>query len=247
MYVANTSYLCVPWAVPWMHTQITNGGAVASGIAAAYETMIRKGKYKGEYPNIIVMAGDGGASDIGLQALSSALYRNHDFLFIEYDNESYANTGFRPHRDEDPVGREDHAEPRRPESEQQDRQPVEHEAGCGRHPAECPAEQEARRALTGAEVLLDRLGHQRHRQGDEPEHLQDHDGAECDRVQRDVGAGEEHRHHGVGGAGDDRPSGDAPAVDAGRRVRRLHVDRRGLHRSEREHRVAPVPRSTWCR
>jgi len=93
MYVANTSYLCVPWAVPWMHTQITNGGAVGSGIAAAYETMIRKGKYKGKYPNIIVMAGDGGASDIGLQALSSAMYRNHDFLFIEYDNESYANTG----------------------------------------------------------------------------------------------------------------------------------------------------------
>src|SRR5574340_1532691 len=59
MYVANASYLCTPYAVPWMHTQITNGGAVASGIAAAYETMIRKGKYKGEYPNIIVMAGDG--------------------------------------------------------------------------------------------------------------------------------------------------------------------------------------------
>lgn len=93
MYVANTSYLCVPWAVPWMHTQITNGGAVASGIAAAYEAMIRKGKYKGKYPNVIVMAGDGGSSDIGIQALSAAMYRNHDMLFIEYDNESYANTG----------------------------------------------------------------------------------------------------------------------------------------------------------
>lgn len=93
MYVANTSYLCVPWAVPWMHAQITNGGAVGSGIAAAYEAMIRKGKYDGEYPNVIVMAGDGGATDIGLQAMSSAAYRNHDFLFICYDNESYANTG----------------------------------------------------------------------------------------------------------------------------------------------------------
>jgi pyruvate/2-oxoacid:ferredoxin oxidoreductase beta subunit len=93
MYVANTSYLCVPWAVPWMHSQITDGGAVGSGIAAAYETLIRKGKYKGKYPNIIVMAGDGGSSDIGLQALSAAMYRDHDFLFIEYDNESYANTG----------------------------------------------------------------------------------------------------------------------------------------------------------
>lgn len=93
MYVANTSYLCVPWAVPWMHAQITNGGAVGSGISAAYEALIRKGKFKGKFPNVIVMAGDGGASDIGLQALSGAMYRNHDMLFIEYDNESYANTG----------------------------------------------------------------------------------------------------------------------------------------------------------
>jgi pyruvate/2-oxoacid:ferredoxin oxidoreductase beta subunit len=93
MYVANTSYLCVPWAVPWMHAQITNGGGVGSGIAAAYEVMIRKGKYKGVFPNVIVMAGDGGSADIGLQALSGAMYRDHDLLFIAYDNESYANTG----------------------------------------------------------------------------------------------------------------------------------------------------------
>lgn len=93
MYVANTSYLNGPWAVPWIHTQITNGGAVASGIEAAYKAMMRKGKRGGEFPNIIVMAGDGGASDIGLQALSAAMYRSHDILFIAYDNEAYANTG----------------------------------------------------------------------------------------------------------------------------------------------------------
>ena len=93
MYVANTSYLCGPWKVPWIHSQITNGGAVISGIEAAYQAMTRKGKYDGEFPNIICMAGDGGSSDIGLQALSAAMYRNHDVLFIAYDNESYANTG----------------------------------------------------------------------------------------------------------------------------------------------------------
>jgi len=32
MYVANTSYGCGPWRVPWIHSQITNGGGVASGI-----------------------------------------------------------------------------------------------------------------------------------------------------------------------------------------------------------------------
>ncbi|CEP67331.1 Thiamin diphosphate-binding fold [Moorella glycerini] len=93
MYVANTSYGCGPWRVPWIHAQITNGGAVASGIEAAFKAMIRKKKTDAEFPNIIVMAGDGGAVDIGLQALSAMLYRGHDVLFICYDNESYANTG----------------------------------------------------------------------------------------------------------------------------------------------------------
>ncbi len=93
MYVANTSYLNGPWAVPWIHSQITNGGAVLSGIEAAYKAMLRKGKKQGEFPNIICMAGDGGSADIGLQALSAAMYRNHDLLFVAYDNEAYANTG----------------------------------------------------------------------------------------------------------------------------------------------------------
>jgi len=93
MYVANTSYLCGPWATPWMHGQITNGGALASGCEAAFQVLIRKGKWKGELPNIICMAGDGGAIDIGLQAMSAMMYRGHDALFVMYDNESYANTG----------------------------------------------------------------------------------------------------------------------------------------------------------
>ena len=39
------------------------------------------------------MAGDGGTADIGLQALSGALERGHDFVFVCYDNEAYMNTG----------------------------------------------------------------------------------------------------------------------------------------------------------
>ncbi|GBE14429.1 MAG TPA: pyruvate ferredoxin oxidoreductase [Proteobacteria bacterium] len=93
MYVANTSYLSAPFAYPWMHCQITNAGAIASGVEAAYQVKIRKGKYKGKLPNVIVMAGDGGSIDIGLQAMSGMMYRGHDALFIMYDNESYANTG----------------------------------------------------------------------------------------------------------------------------------------------------------
>jgi pyruvate ferredoxin oxidoreductase beta subunit len=44
-------------------------------------------------PKFIAFAGDGGSYDIGLQALSGALERGHDFLFITYDNEGYMNTG----------------------------------------------------------------------------------------------------------------------------------------------------------
>ncbi len=39
------------------------------------------------------MAGDGGTADIGLQALSGAMERGHNFLYICYDNEAYMNTG----------------------------------------------------------------------------------------------------------------------------------------------------------
>ncbi|HTA59355.1 MAG TPA: thiamine pyrophosphate-dependent enzyme, partial [Candidatus Baltobacteraceae bacterium] len=93
MYVANSSYLCTPYNVPWAHTQIGSAGSFTAGVAAAYEAMIRKGKYKGTFPNVICEAGDGSASDIGLASISGALYRNHDCLIICYDNEQYANTG----------------------------------------------------------------------------------------------------------------------------------------------------------
>src|SRR5204863_345075 len=93
MYVANSSYLCTPYNVPWAHTQIGSAGSFTAGVAAAYEAMIRKGKWKGAFPNIICEAGDGAASDIRLASISGALYRTHDCLIICYDNEQYANTG----------------------------------------------------------------------------------------------------------------------------------------------------------
>ena len=39
------------------------------------------------------MAGDGGTSDIGLQALSGACERGDNFIYFCYDNEGYMNTG----------------------------------------------------------------------------------------------------------------------------------------------------------
>lgn len=62
-------------------------GAVSSGIKAALEM---KGK---DDVTVLGMAGDGGTVDIGLQALSGAVDRGTDFIYLMYDNEAYMNTG----------------------------------------------------------------------------------------------------------------------------------------------------------
>jgi pyruvate ferredoxin oxidoreductase beta subunit/oxalate oxidoreductase subunit beta len=58
MYVANSTYLCTPYTVPWAHTPIARGGSFTAGLAAGYEALIRKGRHAGPYPNIITMSGD---------------------------------------------------------------------------------------------------------------------------------------------------------------------------------------------
>lgn len=42
---------------------------------------------------VVGIAGDGGTADIGIQALSGAIDRNDDVIYICYDNEAYMNTG----------------------------------------------------------------------------------------------------------------------------------------------------------
>ncbi len=76
------------FGVPWIHSLFENSAAVASGIEAAL-------KHQGKLEDIrvIAQAGDGGTSDIGLQAISGMLERGQDVLFICYDNEAYMNTG----------------------------------------------------------------------------------------------------------------------------------------------------------
>ena len=81
------------WRVPWIHTLFENTAAVASGIEAGLKVMKRKGRGQASDAKVIAIAGDGGTSDIGLQALSGALERGHDFLYICFDNEAYMNTG----------------------------------------------------------------------------------------------------------------------------------------------------------
>ena len=81
------------WSVPWIHTLFENTAAVASGIEAGLKAMNRKGRLSLPDVKVVAMAGDGGTSDIGLQALSGALERGHNFMYICFDNEAYMNTG----------------------------------------------------------------------------------------------------------------------------------------------------------
>ena len=92
--IVTSSYPHSAWNVPWIHVAFENAAAVASGVEAGIKSLKRKGKYPVDRDiKIIAQAGDGGTVDIGLQALSGALERGHDFTYICYDNEAYMNTG----------------------------------------------------------------------------------------------------------------------------------------------------------
>ena len=81
------------WRVPWIHTLFENTAAVASGVESGLKALVRKGRRPDKDVKVIAIAGDGGTSDIGLQALSGALERRHNFTYICFDNEAYMNTG----------------------------------------------------------------------------------------------------------------------------------------------------------
>jgi pyruvate ferredoxin oxidoreductase beta subunit len=93
MEVASTIYPYTSWAAPWLHTAFETAGSNASGIEAALKILKKKGRIKDEQVDVVAFAGDGGTYDIGIQALSGAVERGHDFLFVLYDNEAYMNTG----------------------------------------------------------------------------------------------------------------------------------------------------------
>ncbi|MFC2027931.1 pyruvate synthase subunit PorB [Chloroflexota bacterium] len=81
------------WQVPWIHTLFENTSAVASGIESGYKVLMRKGRIPQKHIDVIAIGGDGATADIGIQALSGALERGHDFVYICFDNEAYMNTG----------------------------------------------------------------------------------------------------------------------------------------------------------
>lgn len=90
--VSTTIYPYTAWRVSFIHNAFENAAATISGAEAAYRALQKRGKIKQPY-KFIAFGGDGGTYDIGLQALSGAMERGHNIVYICYDNEAYQNTG----------------------------------------------------------------------------------------------------------------------------------------------------------
>jgi len=93
MEVISSMYPTTAWKLPWIHVAFPNAAAVASGVDAALKALHRKGRIPDRYVKTVAIGGDGGTVDIGLQALSGAMERGHDMLYVCFDNEAYMNTG----------------------------------------------------------------------------------------------------------------------------------------------------------
>ena len=93
MEIISSLFPTTAWEVPWIHVAFENAAAVASGVEAGLKGLRKKGKIDDRYIKVVGMAGDGGTMDIGMQALSGAMERGHDMLFVCFDNEAYMNTG----------------------------------------------------------------------------------------------------------------------------------------------------------
>ncbi len=73
--------------IPVYQPTLEASAAAASGLRRALDAQGKRDT------QVIVLAGDGGTYDIGLQCLSSAAERNENILYFCLDNEGYMNTG----------------------------------------------------------------------------------------------------------------------------------------------------------
>jgi len=85
--VVQSLYPKTSYNVPTLNIAFEAAAASASGLVASLKA---QGK---DNITVVAWAGDGGSYDIGLQALSGALERNTNFIYICYNNQMYSNTG----------------------------------------------------------------------------------------------------------------------------------------------------------
>jgi len=85
--VIESLYPYTSFDVPVMNIAFEAAAAGASGVEAALRAQGKKDT------TVVAWAGDGGTYDIGIQALSGALERGTNFIYICYNNQIYSNTG----------------------------------------------------------------------------------------------------------------------------------------------------------
>jgi pyruvate ferredoxin oxidoreductase beta subunit len=93
MEVVSSFYPTTAWNLPWIHVAFPNAASVGAGVEAGLKVLRRKGKIADRDVKTVCIGGDGGTFDIGFQALSGAMERGHDMLYVCFDNEAYMNTG----------------------------------------------------------------------------------------------------------------------------------------------------------
>ena len=92
--VSTTIYPYTSWKTPFIHNAFANSAATVSGIESAFKGLKAAGKIPADKRvKFVAFGGDGGTYDIGLQALSGAMERGHDMVYVCYDNGAYMNTG----------------------------------------------------------------------------------------------------------------------------------------------------------
>ncbi len=91
--ICTGAYPYTSWNCSWIHSLFENTAAVASGVETAYRALKKQGKIKDDF-KFLALGGDGGTYDIGFQALSGAMERGHNFVYLCFDNEGYMNTGY---------------------------------------------------------------------------------------------------------------------------------------------------------
>ena len=94
LQISSTRFPLTSWKLNWIHSSSGNAASTISGIETMYKVLKKKGKLQTDTEiKFLAIVGDGGTNDIGFSSLSGAIERGHDFVYLCYDNQSYANSG----------------------------------------------------------------------------------------------------------------------------------------------------------
>ncbi|MCP5048022.1 MAG: pyruvate ferredoxin oxidoreductase [bacterium] len=91
---ATATYPRTSWKLNWLHTSAGTAASTMSGITAMYRSLKKQGKLPAnKEPKFLVVAGDGATYDTGFSAVSGAMERGDDMVYLCYDNQLSAVTG----------------------------------------------------------------------------------------------------------------------------------------------------------